>query len=162
MPSHALSTPLSASVSTVTPKRFAPLQRLLALLTIVMAVAALGACTAPRGGTKGLQIANIARAQVGKPYAWGATGPNAFDCSGLAQFSYGRAGVGIPRTTGAQLGAARYVPQSAAQPGDLIFFGNYHVGVYVGGGQMVDAPGDGRSVLLRAPWTGSYSVGRLY
>jgi cell wall-associated NlpC family hydrolase len=178
VPSHALSTPLSASAPAlsvetlsvetsavetpvVTAKRRAPIQRLLALLTVVVAVAALGACTAPRSSTKGQQIANIARAQIGKPYAYGATGPNAFDCSGLVYFAHRQAGISIPRTSSSQLGAARPVAKSQARPGDVIFFGSYHVGIYVGGGQMVDAPNAGRRVTQRPMWTSAYTVGRF-
>lgn len=169
MLSHALRTTMSASAPVVAPeeastpatKRRTGVQRLLALLTVIMAVAALGACAAPSSSTKGQQIANIARAQVGKPYAYGGTGPNAFDCSGLVYFSHRQAGISIPRTSGSQLGAARPVANSQARPGDVIFFGSYHVGVYVGGGQMVDSPKPGSRVTQRPMWTSAYTVGRL-
>ncbi|MDQ1650424.1 MAG: hypothetical protein QOG60_2481 [Frankiaceae bacterium] len=169
MPSYALRTPMPAVVpaavskeaASPATKRRTPVQRLLALLTVVVAIAALGACTAPRSSTKGQQIANIARAQVGKPYSWGATGPNAFDCSGLVYFAHRQAGIFVPRTTGSQYSAARRVAKSDARPGDVIFFGTYHVGVYVGGGQMVDAPKPGTRVTQRPMWTSAYTVGRF-
>ncbi|MFL9657628.1 NlpC/P60 family protein [Streptomyces sp. PB17] len=80
--------------------------------------------------------------KLGSPYVWGATGPNAFDCSGLTQAAYRAAGVSLPRTTYAQIDAGRRVPRSELLPGDLVFFysGVSHVGIYVGKGQMIHAP----------------------
>ncbi|BET48164.1 C40 family peptidase [Kitasatospora aureofaciens] len=80
--------------------------------------------------------------KLGSPYVWGATGPNAFDCSGLTQAAYRAAGVSLPRTTYAQIDAGRRVPRSELLPGDLVFFysGISHVGIYVGNGQMIHAP----------------------
>ncbi|GHA55231.1 hypothetical protein GCM10010330_03290 [Streptomyces tendae] len=80
--------------------------------------------------------------KLGSPYVWGATGPNAFDCSGLTQAAYRAAGVSLPRTTYAQIDAGRRVPRSELAPGDLVFFysGISHVGIYVGNGQMIHAP----------------------
>ncbi|MFG2678485.1 NlpC/P60 family protein [Streptomyces sp. NPDC048392] len=80
--------------------------------------------------------------KLGSPYVWGATGPNAFDCSGLTQAAYRAAGVSLPRTTYAQIDAGRRVPRSGLLPGDLVFFysGISHVGIYVGNGQMIHAP----------------------
>lgn len=80
--------------------------------------------------------------KLGSPYVWGATGPNAFDCSGLTQAAYRAAGVSLPRTTYAQIDAGRRVSRSELLPGDLVFFysGISHVGIYVGKGQMIHAP----------------------
>ncbi len=80
--------------------------------------------------------------KLGSPYAWGATGPDAFDCSGLTQAAYRAAGISLPRTTYAQIDAGRRVSRSELAPGDLVFFysGISHVGLYVGNGQMVHAP----------------------
>ncbi|MFD6194238.1 C40 family peptidase [Streptomyces sp. NPDC060275] len=80
--------------------------------------------------------------KLGSPYVWGATGPNAFDCSGLTQAAYRAAGVSLPRTTYAQIDAGRRVPRSELLPGDLVFFysGISHVGIYVGNGRMIHAP----------------------
>jgi cell wall-associated NlpC family hydrolase len=153
---------LDATVDAGTARlRRAPLRSLLALLAVIVSVAALGACTAPSSSTKGQQIANLARTHLGQPYAYGAAGPSAFDCSGLTQYVHRQAGISIPRTTGAQLSAARPVAKSSARPGDLIFFGSYHVGIYMGGGQIIDAPKSGDVVRQRAIWTSAYSVGRL-
>ncbi|EHN76253.1 hypothetical protein ADL35_03410 [Streptomyces sp. NRRL WC-3753] len=80
--------------------------------------------------------------KLGSPYVWGATGPTAFDCSGLTQAAYRAAGVSLPRTTYAQIDAGQRIPRSELLPGDLVFFysGISHVGIYVGNGQMIHAP----------------------
>jgi len=89
-----------------------------------------------------------ARSVLGRPYVWGAAGPSAFDCSGLTQWAYGRAGTAIPRTSQAQRTAGRQVPLSQARPGDLVVYRDdaSHVGMYVGGGQVVHAPHPGAPV----------------
>ncbi|WP_030206517.1 NlpC/P60 family protein [Streptomyces sp. NRRL S-87] len=89
-----------------------------------------------------------ARAAVGRPYVWGATGPSAFDCSGLMVWSYRQAGVSLPRTSQAQRSAGRRVPLSEAQPGDLVTYRSdaSHVAMYVGNGQVVHAPYPGAPV----------------
>jgi cell wall-associated NlpC family hydrolase len=90
----------------------------------------------------------FARAQIGKPYVWGATGPGSYDCSGLTQAVWKAAGVTLPRTTYDQVDAGTTVPLSEAQPGDLVFFyGDIsHVGVYIGNGMMIHAPKPGAYV----------------
>ncbi|MFF8292044.1 NlpC/P60 family protein [Streptomyces sp. NPDC016309] len=89
-----------------------------------------------------------ARSAVGKPYVWGANGPSGFDCSGLMQWSYAQAGVGLPRTSQAQRDAGRHVPLSEARPGDLVTYRDdaSHVGMYMGDGQVVHAPYPGAPV----------------
>ncbi|MFG3290989.1 NlpC/P60 family protein [Streptomyces sp. NPDC048179] len=93
---------------------------------------------------------SYAYAKLGSPYVWGATGPDAFDCSGLAQAAYRSAGVSIPRTTYAQINAGRRVSRSELQPGDLVFFysGISHVGIYIGNGQMIHAPNPSAPVRI--------------
>ncbi|GAA3498851.1 C40 family peptidase [Streptomyces prasinosporus] len=90
----------------------------------------------------------FARAQIGKPYVWGATGPDSYDCSGLTQAAWRAAGVTLPRTTYDQVNAGTTVPVSQAQPGDLVFFYDdvTHVGVYAGNGKMIHAPKPGTYV----------------
>ncbi|MEU9354306.1 NlpC/P60 family protein [Streptomyces griseoloalbus] len=90
----------------------------------------------------------FARAQVGKPYVWGATGPGSYHCSGLTQGAWKAAGVTIPRTTYDQVDAGTTVPVSQAQPGDLVFFYDdiTHVGIYIGNGMMIHAPKPGTYV----------------
>ncbi|MER6344385.1 NlpC/P60 family protein [Streptomyces sp. NPDC001595] len=112
------------------------------------ASAAREALSAPGGpGTAALNsraaaAVSYAYSKLGSPYVWGATGPDAFDCSGLVQAAYRSAGVSLPRTTYAQISAGSRVARSELQPGDLVFFysGITHVGLYVGNGQMVHAP----------------------
>ncbi|MFI6344538.1 NlpC/P60 family protein [Streptomyces sp. NPDC050560] len=85
---------------------------------------------------------------VGSPYVWGASGPHAYDCSGLTQAAYRAAGVALPRTTYAQINAGHRVPRSQLAPGDLVFYysGVSHVGIYVGGGRVIHAPSPGSTV----------------
>jgi len=85
---------------------------------------------------------SYAYSKLGSPYVWGATGPDAFDCSGLTQAAYRSAGISLPRTTYAQIDAGRRVSRSELQPGDLVFFYSAisHVGLYIGNGQMIHAP----------------------
>ncbi|MFJ4904857.1 NlpC/P60 family protein [Streptomyces sp. NPDC093249] len=89
-----------------------------------------------------------ARSAIGKPYVWGATGPSAFDCSGLMVWSYRQAGISLPRTSSAQRYAGRRVPLSQAQPGDLVTYRGdaSHVAIYAGGGQVIHAPYPGARV----------------
>ncbi|WP_331766586.1 NlpC/P60 family protein [Embleya sp. NBC_00896] len=91
-----------------------------------------------------------ARAQLGKPYVYGATGPNAFDCSGLVQAAYKSAGISLPRVTTAQFTADTHVSISNLKPGDLVFFysGISHVGIYIGDGKMIHAPNPRKSVEI--------------
>ncbi|MEV7418947.1 NlpC/P60 family protein [Streptomyces sp. NPDC089919] len=104
----------------------------------------------PVGASSGRAAAAVmaARAAVGRPYVWGATGPSAFDCSGLMVWSYRQAGVALPRTSQAQRFAGRQVPLSEARPGDLVTYRSdaSHVGMYVGNGQVVHAPYPGAPV----------------
>ncbi|HEY5986316.1 MAG TPA: NlpC/P60 family protein [Streptosporangiaceae bacterium] len=101
----------------------------------------------------------FAYAQLGKPYVWGATGPDSYDCSGLVQAAWASAGVAIPRTTYEQWAALPHVPMSAIQPGDLIFFDRIgHVAIYVGANMIIDAPQPGQvveKVSLSSPWYAS-------
>ncbi|WP_097230454.1 C40 family peptidase [Streptomyces zhaozhouensis] len=92
----------------------------------------------------------FALAQVGKPYGWGATGPDAFDCSGLTQAAWGAAGVSLPRTSYAQATAGPRVARSELAPGDLVFYyaDNSHVALYIGNGQIVHAARSGTPVRL--------------
>ena len=88
---------------------------------------------------------STALAQVGKPYLWGATGPNAFDCSGLTSYAWRAAGVTIPRTSGAQFSGLRRVTRAQLQPGDLVFYNSpiSHVAMFVGGDTIVEASRSG-------------------
>jgi peptidoglycan DL-endopeptidase CwlO len=93
------------------------------------------------------QAIAFAYAQVGKPYEWGGTGPDAYDCSGLVQAAWAAAGVSIPRTTEEQWAALPHIPMSDLEPGDLILYnGESHVAIYVGDGYIIDAPHTGADV----------------
>jgi cell wall-associated NlpC family hydrolase len=97
--------------------------------------------------------------QLGKPYRWGAAGPNAFDCSGLTMWVWARAGVSLPHSSRAQYGQGRHMSYNDLQPGDLVFFGSpiHHVGIYVGGGQYIAAPHSGDVVGFRSISRGDYA-----
>jgi len=102
--------------------------------------------------TQSAMAVAYAKAKIGKPYVYGAEGPNSFDCSGLTQAAWRAAGVEIPRTSQAQLSGLTRVSPSSVRPGDIVVYkGGGHVGLYVGGGQIVEAPRPGASVRL-APW----------
>lgn len=95
--------------------------------------------TPEASGAAGAALA-YALAQVGKPYSWGAAGPNAFDCSGLMVAAYGAAGISLPRTSGAMMSVGSPVSRADLQPGDLVVtFGGGHVAMYIGNGQVVNA-----------------------
>lgn len=96
----------------------------------------------------GARAVAFARAQLGKPYVWGATGPNSYDCSGLTRAAWRAAGVTLPRTTWDQVEAAPRIATKQLRPGDLIFYyaDISHVGIYVGGGRMIHAPRPGAYV----------------
>jgi peptidoglycan DL-endopeptidase CwlO len=98
-------------------------------------------------GTQAEKAVAFAYAQLGKPYVFGGTGPNGFDCSGLTQASWAAAGISIERTSEDQWASLPHVSTSDLQPGDiLVFAGASHVGIYVGGGMMIDAPHTGLDV----------------
>jgi cell wall-associated NlpC family hydrolase len=95
----------------------------------------------------------FARAQLGEPYVWGAAGPSSWDCSGLTMMAWAQAGVTLSHYTGAQWAETRRVPLSDLQPGDLVFYGatgptSYHMGMYIGNGQMIAAPRTGDVVKI--------------
>ena len=111
--------------------------------------------TAAAGGSDRAMIAiNFARAQVGKSYVRGGTGPNSYDCSGLTMTAYAQAGIGLPRTSQAQFGVGTPVSLSQLAPGDLVFYysGISHVGIYIGNGMIVNAANP-RSGVQIAPVT---------
>lgn len=106
------------------------------------------------GSTQADKAIAFARDQLGKPYVWGATGPDSFDCSGLTQAAYKAAGIDLPRTTYDQVNVGTRVAETDLQPGDLIFFYSdvSHVGLYIGNGEMIHAPHTGTVVKI-APIT---------
>jgi cell wall-associated NlpC family hydrolase len=92
---------------------------------------------------------SFASAQLGDPYVYGGTGPNAWDCSGLVQAAWRAAGVSLPRVVGPQYAATKHISRSQLQPGDLVFYSSMaHVGMYIGKGKVIHAPHPGRSVEI--------------
>lgn len=106
--------------------------------------------------TMAAQVINYATQQIGKPYVWGAAGPNSFDCSGLTLKSWAAAGVSIPRVSSDQYARLPKVPYAQARPGDILAWGSnpssassvYHVAIYIGDGKMIEAPGVGGHVRV--------------
>jgi peptidoglycan DL-endopeptidase CwlO len=110
--------------------------------------------------TKAEKAVAFARAQIGKPYVWGATGPGSYDCSGLTQAAWKAAGVTLPRTTYDQVNAGTTVSLANARAGDLIFFYDdvSHVGLYIGNGMMIHAPKPGAYVREESVYYGGESI----
>ena len=103
-----------------------------------------------RGGF-GARAVDLAKAQLGKMYQWGAEGPDRFDCSGLTFFVYGRLGVNMPRVSSQQARIGSEVPRKSINPGDLLYFNTAgssinHVGIYVGNSKFIHAPRKGMPV----------------
>jgi cell wall-associated NlpC family hydrolase len=108
--------------------------------------------------TLGQRVAKIALHEVGVPYRWGGESPSGFDCSGLVRWSYLRIGIALPHSSYALASSGRSVSRGHMRAGDvLVFDGEGHVGLYIGGGRMVHAPYSGRDVEIvpLAGWYGS-------
>ena len=108
-----------------------------------------------RGGVAA--VIAFAKAQIGDPYEWGAAGPSTWDCSGLTMMAWARAGVNLSHYTGYQWAETTRVPISDLQPGDLVFYGDsgptsHHMALYVGNGQMIEAPQTGSFVRYASIW----------
>ena len=118
----------------------------------------------PPASSRAGTAVNAAMTQVGVGYRYAAAEPGvAFDCSGLTMWAWAQAGVGLPHQSAGQAGAVAHVPASAAQPGDLIFYYSpiSHVGLYLGGGQMVHAANSGTGVIVASVnWGNVVTVGR--
>ncbi len=110
----------------------------------------------------GSVAARVAYEQVGAPYRYGGSSPRGFDCSGLVQYSYARAGVDVPRTTSALWQSSTPVTRANLKPGDILFFNvdgkMSHVGVYLGSRRFVHAPSTGRSVSVASLDSPYYST----
>ncbi|WDZ88441.1 C40 family peptidase [Nocardiopsis sp. HUAS JQ3] len=110
-------------------------------------------------------VLDFARAQIGKPYVWGGTGPDGYDCSGLVQAAWAQAGVNLPRTTYDQVNAGTRISRDEVQPGDLLFFYSEsspsHVGIYSGNGNMIHGSNPSKpleEVSLAAYWDSVFTV----
>jgi cell wall-associated NlpC family hydrolase len=104
----------------------------------------------PPSSSQGAAAVHWAESALGRPYLWAASGPDRFDCSGLVMWAYDHVGVRLPHSSRAQIGYGSRVSKDNLQPGDLVFFGSpiHHVGMYVGGGDFIEAPGTGGHVQI--------------
>ena len=120
-----------------------------------------GSYNGPASGQAAVAI-RFAYAQLGKPYEYGAAGPYSYDCSGLTMAAWGAAGVGLAHNAAMQQSETRAVSSADAQPGDLVFFGSpaYHVGIYIGNGNMIAAPHTGDVVRIEAVYSAVSGYGR--
>ena len=113
--------------------------------------------TTPEGATVtpsspyGSQVVSIAMSYLGVPYVWGGASPGGFDCSGLVMYSFAQIGISLPHSSYAMWNYGSAVPSDQLQPGDLVFFdGEGHVGMYIGGGEYVNAPYTGAVVRVES------------
>lgn len=109
-----------------------------------------------------LKLRDLIVKELGKPYKWGAAGPNSFDCSGLTYYLFGKMGITIPRTSRDQIKAGTYVAKKDLEYGDLVLFARdgkniNHVGIYVGSGQFVHSPESGDVVKITTLTSGYYA-----
>src|ERR1700735_3606059 len=129
--------------------------------------AALSQAAPPPSSPGGAGALQAAESQIGVPYVWGGESPKGcanpgFDCSGLTAWSWGQGGVGLPHFSGAQMSDSTPVPISDLQPGDLLFYGpggSQHVAMYIGPGEMIEAPYTGAVVWVTALRLGNGFVG---
>lgn len=153
---------LAAASGIVNPDRIFPGQRIVLTCT--------GAKTAPKAPRQAVPTAVLAAAgstsgavafalrQVGKPYIWGATGPGGYDCSGLIVAAYRSIGISLPHFTGDLLRRGTSVSRANLRPGDLVFLSSSHVGLAIGGDQVVVAPQSGENVKVQTIY--AYYAGR--
>ena len=170
----------SAAIQTLTGRRVALRQRLTAIAAtdkavsrqkqaidtkVARASSALDDLQAKAAKERMGPALSYALAQVGKAYVFGAAGPSAFDCSGLTMAAWSQAGVSLPHSSSAQYNSGQHISESELQPGDLVFYYSpiSHVGMYIGGGKIVNAlnPGAGVQVsgLHDMPFSGAVRVG---
>jgi cell wall-associated NlpC family hydrolase len=122
---------------------------------------------APRAGGApayrfGGSVVALAERYRGVPYVFGGASPSGFDCSGLVMFVFAHFGVHLPHSAAAQGQIGRRVSRAAARPGDVVVMnGGAHVGIYTGGGNMIDAPEPGRVVTNQAIWSSNYYIVRF-
>jgi cell wall-associated NlpC family hydrolase len=139
-------TPGAAAPEALTPEA-APATPTRATPTVDLPVRRVALSAPSRAGSAAV---SHAMSKLGAPYRWGAAGPSAFDCSGLVSWAYKRVGVSLPRTSRAMSRVGSPVSKSALRPGDLVFFYTpvSHVGIYIGGGKVVNASQPGTPVKV--------------
>ena len=145
-------------------KRFAAV-----LLTgLALSGSALAGATPAQAATSGQEIVREAQRHEGKPYVYGAVGPDSFDCSGFTRYVFSRFGKDLPHNSAAQYDAAgvRHITQAAKAGGDLVFMKNSagsitHVGIYAGNNAWWVAPKSGDQVKLQTLYSDNYVVGRV-
>jgi len=114
------------------------------------------------GSGAGVEALRAAATQLGKPYQWGAGGPGSYDCSGLTSWAFKKAGVTLPRSSSQQARVGKAVSWGDMRPGDLVFYYSpvSHVGIYAGGGKMINAPQTGDVVKYQTVSSGAFSGAR--
>ena len=140
----------------------------LAMLAGVTALSPAADAAASRS-QKASRAATVALQQVGDPYRYGAAGPGSFDCSGLMQYSFRRAGISLPRTSAAQASRAHRISRGKLRRGDLVFFTRggrvYHAAMFLRWSKrqavIVHSPGSGKRVRVDRPWTNSWFAATL-
>jgi cell wall-associated NlpC family hydrolase len=115
----------------------------------------------PEATNVGTTALRAALTQRGKPYVWGAAGPDSYDCSGLVEWAFAQEGISLPHYTGSQWDSGMHVSRDDLEPGDLVFFFSdiSHVGIYIGNGLMVDAPSAGQDVQVQPMFWDAYVGG---
>ncbi len=144
------------------------------LLTAVLVASLFAMAPSAEAMTRAQRVGvslDVARAQKGDPYQWGASGPNRFDCSGLVYYAFRKAGLSVPRVASDQAARAKRISRGALKRGDLMFVYSgssrarnvYHVGIFVGrsGGKalMLHAPRTGTRVRVEPVWTNQWFAG---
>jgi peptidoglycan DL-endopeptidase CwlO len=116
----------------------------------------------PAPSSVGQAAVNTALGELGTPYVWGGAAPGGFDCSGLVSWAYGQNGISLPHFTGSLWAMGTHVSESELAPGDLVFYnGLNHVGMYIGGGNFVEAPHTGDVVKISSMSARSGYVGAV-
>lgn len=136
------------------------IKRIFSLMIMVSMTVMLIPSVQAKAATTGDDIVTEAKRHLGKPYEWGATGPDRFDCSGLTQYVYGKFGITIARRSQEQVYNGYAVSRDELQPGDLVFPSEHHVQIYIGNGQVIHSPQSGDVVRI-APLEGVWKARRI-